>query len=335
MSFKRKFEEYCDPDYVEQSAKIQKCIPSLSVSGNITGNYEENRLNKICKIINIEFKKELNIKEHEVMEIQERILSTKKLLHRVRYAIVSNYYNSKTIDNMSNLGNNYNNSNRIFNDDISSSSFINSGNVSNCNLLQNAIHPAIKNILATKETDYDYLLKGYRPQREAAKTAKTTITEKLRTKTEEKRIQREAIENTKTKSSSNNNTQNIYNHFENDELYINDNSNSNKSADFNVNTKNITKSHKKTNKIPRHISPIKFEKPIEQLNSARGVNQTKHLIVVGNTSKYIGNEKQSDGVTHKWLVYIQTRTSTAIEKLINKVRFFLHPSYRPNDIVDV
>jgi YEATS domain-contaning protein 2 len=71
------------------------------------------------------------------------------------------------------------------------------------------------------------------------------------------------------------------------------------------------------------------------MNTARGRNQHKHLIAVGNTSKYIGDEKSADGVTHKWLVYIRTKTEVPIEKIINKVRFFLHPSYQPNDVVEV
>lgn len=40
-------------------------------------------------------------------------------------------------------------------------------------------------------------------------------------------------------------------------------------------------------------------------------------------------------VTHKWLVYVGTRTSSPIEQLVSKVRFFLHESYQPNDIIEV
>lgn len=40
-------------------------------------------------------------------------------------------------------------------------------------------------------------------------------------------------------------------------------------------------------------------------------------------------------MTHKWLVYVATKTSLPIEKIISKVRFFLHESYQPNDIIEV
>ena len=88
-------------------------------------------------------------------------------------------------------------------------------------------------------------------------------------------------------------------------------------------------------KIPRYISPIKQNVEIPKLNSSRGKNHSKHLIVVGNTSKYIGDEKSKDAVTHKWLVFLRTKTSIPIEDIVQKVRFYLHPSYRPNDVIDV
>lgn len=79
------------------------------------------------------------------------------------------------------------------------------------------------------------------------------------------------------------------------------------------------------------------DKQIEQLNSARGRFQYRHLIAVGNTSKYIGHEEigSMTNVTHKWLVYVTTKTSVPIENILTKVRFFLHESYKPNDVMEV
>jgi YEATS domain-contaning protein 2 len=71
------------------------------------------------------------------------------------------------------------------------------------------------------------------------------------------------------------------------------------------------------------------------MNTVRGRNQQKHLIAVGNTSKYIGDEKSADKFTHKWLIYISTKTQIPIEQIVSKVRFFLHPSYQPNDVCEV
>lgn len=64
-------------------------------------------------------------------------------------------------------------------------------------------------------------------------------------------------------------------------------------------------------------------------------NQTKHLIVVGNTSKYIGMENPSDSATHKWVIYVISKSTVPIEKMLSKVRFFLHASYKPEDVVEL
>lgn len=88
--------------------------------------------------------------------------------------------------------------------------------------------------------------------------------------------------------------------------------------------------------MPRYIEPTKVEKPIHKINTARGRNQSRHLIAVGNTSKYIGDDKTQHEVTHKWLVYIKTKTNEAsVEDIVSKVRFYLHPSYKPNDVVEI
>ena len=64
----------------------------------------------------------------------------------------------------------------------------------------------------------------------------------------------------------------------------------------------------------------------------------KKQIIVGNTSKYIPFEKreQNDRSTHKWMVYVRGPPEEPhLDKFIKKVWFFLHPSYQPNDIVEV
>lgn len=64
----------------------------------------------------------------------------------------------------------------------------------------------------------------------------------------------------------------------------------------------------------------------------------KKQIIIGNTSKYIPLDKReaNDKSTHKWMVYVRGPPEEPhLDKFINKVWFFLHPSYRPNDIVEV
>ncbi|XP_029472869.1 YEATS domain-containing protein 2 isoform X3 [Rhinatrema bivittatum] len=64
----------------------------------------------------------------------------------------------------------------------------------------------------------------------------------------------------------------------------------------------------------------------------------KKTIVVGNVSKYIPPDKreESDQSTHKWMVYVRgSRKEPSISHFVKKVWFFLHPSYKPNDLVEV
>ncbi|KAJ2524433.1 hypothetical protein GGI11_000824 [Coemansia sp. RSA 2049] len=62
-------------------------------------------------------------------------------------------------------------------------------------------------------------------------------------------------------------------------------------------------------------------------------------IVLGNSSQYIAPENRPVGKensTHKWTVYIRSVSENhSTAEYIRKVRVFLHPSYRPDDIVDL
>ncbi|XP_073530583.1 YEATS domain-containing protein 2 isoform X2 [Phyllobates terribilis] len=64
----------------------------------------------------------------------------------------------------------------------------------------------------------------------------------------------------------------------------------------------------------------------------------KKTIVVGNVSKYIPPDKreENDQSTHKWMIYVRgCRKEPSIDHFVKKVWFFLHPSYKPNDLVEV
>ncbi|XP_075548130.1 YEATS domain containing 2 homolog D12 [Dermacentor variabilis] len=64
-------------------------------------------------------------------------------------------------------------------------------------------------------------------------------------------------------------------------------------------------------------------------------------VIVGNVSKYIPLDRRDDGsgdqATHKWLAYVRTAPEEphTIGELVRHVRFFLHPSYRPHDLVEI
>lgn len=69
--------------------------------------------------------------------------------------------------------------------------------------------------------------------------------------------------------------------------------------------------------------------------------KNKVRVIVGNVSKYIPLDRRDGGsgeqATHKWLAYVRMAPEEpqSIAELVRRVRFFLHPSYRPHDLVEV
>ncbi|XP_076455973.1 YEATS domain-containing protein 2-like [Babylonia areolata] len=65
---------------------------------------------------------------------------------------------------------------------------------------------------------------------------------------------------------------------------------------------------------------------------------TKRSIVVGNCSRFLlpHQRQSSNPSTHKWMVYVRgPRDKPDISDIVSKVWFFLHPSYRPFDLVEI
>ena len=76
----------------------------------------------------------------------------------------------------------------------------------------------------------------------------------------------------------------------------------------------------------------------EEKNGSRFYDHVK--LIIGNTCQWMAtipkkSPKDPKGC-HKWLVYLrfEEKEEHALQK-IDKVRFFLHPSYKPNDVVEV
>lgn len=255
MSLKRKCSGYFDPDYPQFNSQAgpspvknpKQRLPSAE------------RDSKVRRIINREFDKALTSKEEEVLEIDRRILKAKRLLQRLRYAIVLSYYFKC----------------EKISDDRNDAAA--AGETSG--FKQEPIHPAVKRLIGKGPVDLNSLI---RPMRKATQSTSTVVVEKFSKQ---------------------------------------------KLKDF---SKAIDEP--KLTKVP---VPSGIDNQPTKINSSRGRSQTKHIIAVGNTSKFIGVEDSKDQVTHKWLVYVQSKSETPIQDIVQKVRFFLHPSYKPNDVVDV
>lgn len=74
----------------------------------------------------------------------------------------------------------------------------------------------------------------------------------------------------------------------------------------------------------------------EECDTVRNRKKTKHRIVVGNISKWMPSESPEDNSTHKWMIYIRgTKDAPRVSHFIQKVVFYLHPSYKPNDVIEI
>jgi hypothetical protein len=64
----------------------------------------------------------------------------------------------------------------------------------------------------------------------------------------------------------------------------------------------------------------------------------KKRVIIGNTSRFIPDEEREAGdqSTHKWMVYVRgVSEEPSVYHFISSVTFFLHPSYKPNDLVTI
>ncbi|KAL0268369.1 UNVERIFIED_CONTAM: hypothetical protein PYX00_010341 [Menopon gallinae] len=90
--------------------------------------------------------------------------------------------------------------------------------------------------------------------------------------------------------------------------------------------------------LPKYIPPLPNPDIVrEVVNSQRGGgSKVQHRIIIGNISKWIPPDTREDNSTHKWMVYIRNQDKDkGVTQLIRKVRYFLHESYKPHDIIDV
>ena len=87
----------------------------------------------------------------------------------------------------------------------------------------------------------------------------------------------------------------------------------------------------------KNSAGLKSETTINDFTSVNRFYVTRNIIV-GNISKFIPLEKRdkNDQATHKWMVYVRASPGDPdISTFIQRVWFILHPSYMPNDMIEV
>ncbi|KAH8378089.1 hypothetical protein KR093_009130 [Drosophila rubida] len=323
---KRKHSEYHDPDYgfgydsqsvdvsKEKRVKLEQvfnwdgecCSDQQDVAINNsqrTAEHSAAQLKRIEEIVRAEFQKELNLKEQQLGEIDSRLLQARQLLDKLRYHVVSEYYKKQQVSLTAADVAKIRSSDTLF------------GDGAEHNGAQLALHPAIKKIVGKRPAPIQLHL----PERTAATLAKQTI--RLRNPAHRRAERRRQMK---------------------------------------IREKGIVTDHsldkvKKTDETSCDEQPCTskqaFKRQQEEqlelgstsvpaLNTSRLNNKNKFHFVIGNTSKYIGGSdydpQGSQGLAYKWLVYVQAKNlPQPLETYLKKVRFQLHHSYRPNDIVDV
>lgn len=233
-----------------------------------------NTARKITAIVEKEFSQEIDQKHKEILQIQEKLHKCLKILHLLRYVIITNFYNNKQ-----------------------------------CELPQDAeankqtrIHPAVQTLLSkvpkflnctepavpSTSTDPRFLSVN---ESSASKATDLTVKEKDADKC-------------------------------NGEL---------------AGKRKLPADELRPRKVPRYVPP-KSSVPENNARPSRGDRHKVYKrIIVGNISKWIPPDwRDNSDASHKWTMYVRGDKDAAdISTYVSKVRFFLHPSYCPNDVVEV
>ncbi|XP_019875254.2 YEATS domain-containing protein 2 [Aethina tumida] len=233
-----------DPDYEAHNSAIRRA--ELNQTEDSKDSVEECR-----KIIKDVFDQELASRRKHLEDIENQIFKAQKLLHLVRYALVTQYYNNKSLE--------------------PDPEECEDNNVMDIDG-QNRIHRAVKKLLI-----------GNSPQ------------------------------------------------------ILNRNKRKAKNL---IAPSNSTTAHNTTKEQP--AKKIKLEDPVSLLpkivpnsTNVRNRKKVKQRIIIGNISKYTHSREDND-LTHKWMIFVRgPKEKPDVSSFIQRVVFYLHPSYKPYDVVEV
>lgn len=254
---------------------------------------------KITAIVDKEFTKEIDTKEKEILLIEERLHKALKTLHFLRYVIITDFYNRKQCQAVAN------------------------GSESK----QTRIHPAIKQII------------GKAPR--ASCEVPTVSDDSAVASTSRDNWNSDSViePSIKLEGESMAEVEQRLGHFDDPLIETERPNSSAKNLNGKRSQRDSTVSESADNgpprKIPRYVPP-KSGLPEPQVPSRGARHKVRKRIVVGNISKWIPPDWREDAASHKWTMYVRgSKENAEIADFVGKVRFFLHPSYRPNDVVEV
>lgn len=89
-------------------------------------------------------------------------------------------------------------------------------------------------------------------------------------------------------------------------------------------------------KQPRYIAPLDKPGMVNKSPPRASNMKVKRRIVVGNVSKWIHADFRDDASTHKWMIYVRGPPDAPdVSDFVERVRFFLHSSYKPHDVIEI
>ncbi|XP_064539035.1 uncharacterized protein D12 [Drosophila montana] len=318
---KRRHSEYHDPDYgfgydsptsTSKEKKRVKREQENEEDGEALNQRDERtsplrtglnldsvaQLKHFEEIVRAEFQRELTLKEQQLIEIDARLYQARQLLDKLRYHVVSEYYVKQQVPLTAADVSRVRSRDTLFGDGAEHAG------------AQLPLHPAVKKIVGKRPAPLQLNL----PERTAATLAKQTI-----------RLRNPAHRRAERRRQQKIREQGI----------VTDHSQENKNELNVISCEEQPCTSRQAYKIQKE-----FDSSLSALNASRLNNKNKFFFVVGNTSKYLGGVDSSvrngQALAYKWLVYVQGKNlPQPPEAYLKKVRFQLHHSYRPNDIVDV
>ena len=334
-----------DPDYESVSNERKREQGSLSSRQQ---DAKEQAIQRIDNIIRQQFGFEIHLKEREIDVIQERISQAKAMLDRLRACVLAKYYGTSEMKGNRTIG-------RLDRDELGPKK-------SARNRMKQARFPKTGNETATKSSS-----PCKSESRDSCEETKAVRTETLFNGhlVNSEFHPKKSLDNGRGKSGnvlgqSGSDTLHSVQKHEKSEVRSRDNVNLRRTTEqlqissspsallhpIIAHDPAQSSSQKTHNYVKSHT---REESPVNAVRNSINTASTsvactgsrfylKKRIIVGNTSKYISidSREDNDKSTHKWMVYVRGPPEDPhIDRFIKKVWFFLHPSYRPNDIVEV
>ena len=300
MESSSSFREEEDPDYSTVNQENRRENINLSLQQQ---DARELATQKIEKIIRQQFAFEMHLKEREIELIDQRISQAKIMLDRLRACVLAKYYGTCEVDRSSKAATRLKSKDgQISNRGTSAAEAV---NLERKTRLGSHQVLSLRNKI-TKEGNSN-IASGI----DKSCAASISCTERLSQSTNPEIDPTVLLKTSPTAVSASND------------------------ADTSV-------AHSSQDKIVSQDRLVQLKTQFSELETLPSQSDSrfyiKKQVIVGNTSKYIPMEKReaNDKSTHKWMVYVRGPPNEPhLDKFIKKVWFFLHPSYRPNDIVEV